>query len=191
MCQLKLVALPENSIQLHEFVARDRTHITIMKFCSALRPDGQPIIDFGSLSKITVTIDDPNEGEALQELFRRCHTLQMHTYLVSDIFRDHKRFLIARSILVLEPQNVRQPTLSDILRPSMQTLRHIVVNIHVVIDGDDSLLDIPSEFEDMRTKNIIETVTIRILVRSYESYRLEEDHWVGLTKYSYLRGGFH
>ena len=58
----------------------------------------------------------------------------------------------------------------------MQTLRHIVVNIHVVVDGDDSLLDIPSEFEDMRTKNI-ETVTINILVRSYESYRLEEDHW--------------
>ena len=114
-------------------------------------------------------------------LYRSCSgvviPLQMHTYLVSDIFRDHKRFLIARSILVLEPQNVRQPTLSDILRPSMQTLRHIVVNIHVVVDGDDSLLDIPSEFEDMRTKNIIETVTIRILVRSYESYRLDEDHW--------------
>ena len=127
-------------------------------------------------------------------LYRSCSgvviPLQMHTYLVSDIFRDHKRFLIARSILVLEPQNVRQPTLSDILRPSMQTLRHIVVNIHVVVDGDDSLLDIPSEFEDMRTKNIIETVTIRILFRSYESYRLEEDHWGRLDEILISPGWF-
>ena len=44
-----------------------------MKLYSARRPDGRPIIDFGSLSKITVT--DPDEGEALQELFRHCHAL--------------------------------------------------------------------------------------------------------------------
>ena len=68
-----LPALPENSIQLNEFVARNRTSTTVMKFCSARRPDGQPIIDFGSLTKITVALDNPNE--ALQELFRRCHTL--------------------------------------------------------------------------------------------------------------------
>ena len=68
-----LPALSENSIQLNEFVARNRTSTTVMKFCSARRPDGQPIIDFGSLTKITVTLDNPNE--ALQELFRRCHTL--------------------------------------------------------------------------------------------------------------------
>ena len=59
----------------------------------------------------------------------------------------------------------------------MQTLRHIVVNIIVVDDGDDSVLGIPSEFEDMRTKNIIETVTIRILVRTYASYRLVGEDW--------------
>ena len=57
----------------------------------------------------------------------------------------------------------------------METLRHIVVNINVVDDGDDSLLNIPSEFEDMRTKNIIETVTVRILVRMNSSYRLGDD----------------
>ena len=57
----------------------------------------------------------------------------------------------------------------------METLRHIVVNINVVNDGDDSLLNIPSEFEDMRTKNIIETVTVRILVRMNSSYRLGDD----------------
>ena len=64
------------------------------------------------------------------------------------------------------------------LRPSMQTLGHIVVN--VVDYGDDSLLGIPSEFEDMRTKNIIETVTIRILFRKCASFRLvgdESDDW--------------
>ena len=54
----------------------------------------------------------------------------------------------------------------------MQTLRHIVVNIHVFDYRDDSLLGIPSEFEDMSTKNIIETLTIRILVRRCARYRL-------------------
>jgi len=151
-----LAALPEHSIQLHEFVARDRTSTTVMKFFSARRPDGQPIINFGSLSKITVALDNPNE--TLQELFKCCHALTN----AHISFRD--------------PRNVR-PSLSDMLRPSMQTLRHIVVNIHVVNDGDDSVLGIPSEFEDMRTKNIIETVTIRILVRMHASYRLIGDDW--------------
>ena len=72
--------------------------------------------------------------------------------------------------------------LSDMLRPSMQTLKHLVVNIHVLEDGDDSLLGIPSEFEDMRTKNIIETVTIRILVLMYSSYSIVGDDWVRLDE---------
>ena len=59
----------------------------------------------------------------------------------------------------------------------MQTLKHIVVIFHNVDDRDDSLLGIPSEFEDMGTKNIIETVTIRILLRMYASYRLDGDDW--------------
>ena len=67
--------LPEYSIQLNEFVPRARTSTAIMKLCTAQRPDGQPIIDFGSLSKITVSFEKPNEGEASQELFRRCHSL--------------------------------------------------------------------------------------------------------------------
>jgi len=49
----------------------------------------------------------------------------------------------------------------------MQTLKHIVVNIHVDDVGDGSILGIPLEFEDMRSKNIIETVTIGILVQMY------------------------
>ena len=71
---------------------------------------------------------------------------------------------IARSILVCHPQIVR-PSLPDILQPSMQTLKHITVNIYVdEFDRDvDLLFGIPSEFEDVRTKNIIETVTIRLL----------------------------
>ena len=52
------------------------------------------------------------------------------------------------------------------LRPSMQTLKHIVVNIHVYEDDDHPLLGIPSELEEMRTNNVIETVTIRIIVQA-------------------------
>ena len=67
--------LPEHAIQLNEFVAEIGSAAAIMKLCAARRPDGQPIIDFGSLSKITVVLKMPNEGEASQELLRRCHGL--------------------------------------------------------------------------------------------------------------------
>ena len=67
--------MPEHSIQLNEFIARIRTHTAVMKLCTARRPDGQPIIDFGSLSKITVTFQTHDESETSQELFRRCHSL--------------------------------------------------------------------------------------------------------------------
>ena len=48
------------------------------------------------------------------------------------------------------------------LQPSMATLKHIVVNINNVDGGNlnDTLFGILSEFEGMRSKNIIETVTI-------------------------------
>ena len=68
-------ALPEHSIQLEEFVAVTRCPAAIMKLCTARRPDGQPIIDFRSLSKITVDIEKPIDGETLQMLFRCCHAL--------------------------------------------------------------------------------------------------------------------
>ena len=72
-------ALPEHSIQLNEFIAgpwiERETSDAIMKLCTARRPDGQPIIDFGSLSKITVALQRLSDDEALQELFRRCHAL--------------------------------------------------------------------------------------------------------------------
>ena len=51
------------------------------------------------------------------------------------------------------------------LRPSLPTLKHIVVNIYVIDDNDDPLFGIPSEFEDMRITNIIETVTICVKVQ--------------------------
>jgi hypothetical protein len=67
--------IPEHSIQPDEFVADFGTSVAIMKLCAARRPDGQPIVDFGSVSKITVVIEKPDESEASQELFRRCHAL--------------------------------------------------------------------------------------------------------------------
>ena len=66
------------------------------------------------------------------------------------------------------------------LRPSMQTLKHIIVNIYNVVDVDvDPLFGIPSDFEDMRIENIIETVTILVMMdarcrRGDEWGRLDE-----------------
>ena len=70
--------LPKHSIQLDEFVAQIEAPTTInsiMNLCTTQRPDGQPIIDFGSLSKIKVDIRYAIEGEASQDLFRHCHAL--------------------------------------------------------------------------------------------------------------------
>ena len=62
------------------------------------------------------------------------------------------------------------------LRPSMHTLKHIVVGILIDDDVDnDPLFGIPSELEDMRTKNIIETVTIEILVQTDADCRRGDD----------------
>ena len=66
--------LPAHLIQLNEFVARyGCSGPAIMKLCTVRRPDGQPIIDFGSLSKITLCIDYQNEVS--QELFGLFHAL--------------------------------------------------------------------------------------------------------------------
>ena len=67
--------LPERLIQPNEFVSKIGTPTAIMKLCTSRRPDGQPIINFGSLTKITVVVEEPDESEAALELFRRCHVL--------------------------------------------------------------------------------------------------------------------
>ena len=79
------------------------------------------------------------------------------------------------------------------LRPSMQTLKHIVVNIRVDgLDDDVNLLSsIPSELEDMRTKNIIETVIIKIKVdwKNDECYH-RGDEWDRLDEVLTTPGWF-
>ena len=98
------------------------------------------------------------------------------------------KILIAHSILVHVPRNVR-PGLANMLRPSMRTLKHIVVNIHFY-DGDDPLSSygILSMFEDMRSKNIIETVTI-LFCNCRDVNRLKDD-WVRLDEVLTSTGWF-
>ena len=57
----------------------------------------------------------------------------------------------------------------------MQTLKHISLNICVNDDNDDPLFDILSEFEDMRSKNIIETIAIAIVIMMDASCRQGDD----------------
>ena len=67
-------SLTELSIQLDEFVATTGSPGVIM-LCTARRPDGRPIIDFESLSKIKVDLERHNGSKASQELFGRCPVL--------------------------------------------------------------------------------------------------------------------
>ena len=48
----------------------------------------------------------------------------------------------------------------------MSTLKNITVNIHVNDNYEDPLFGIPAEFEDMHDANIIENITINILVQT-------------------------
>lgn len=47
----------------------------------------------------------------------------------------------------------------------MSTLKHITLNIHVNDNYEDPLFGIPAEFEDMHAANIIESITIKVLVQ--------------------------
>ena len=58
----------------------------------------------------------------------------------------------------------------------MRTLKHITVNIRVLDYDDDPLFCILSEFEDLRNKNFIETITIRIHFR-LGANRCRGDDW--------------
>jgi hypothetical protein len=108
---------------------------------------------------------------------------------VSDIYTASK-FLIARSILVWDSGNVK-PSLADMLKPSMQTLKNIVLTIHVDDEDVDPLFGIPSDFEVMRTKNmIIETVTINIMVEAATDTGCRRDEWGRLDKVLTAPGWF-
>ena len=85
-------------IQLEEFVAQSGSGDVIMKLCTARRPDGQPIIDFWSLSKITVGIEVSDDIEASQELIRRCDNLtNVHITCKCYLHFDYQDFY--RSLL--------------------------------------------------------------------------------------------
>jgi hypothetical protein len=84
-------------------------------------------------------------------------------------------------------------SLADMLRPSILTLKHIALTIEVDGDDVDPLFGIPSELENMRNKNIIETITIEVLVdekcrRGDDWGRLDEvlttPEWVSLKRVS-------
>jgi hypothetical protein len=112
----------------------------------------------------------------------------MLVYLVSNIF-----IVIIKisncSIIVWNPRIVR-PSLVDILQPSMQTLKHIVVKISGVVNiDDDPLFGIPSDFEEMHTKNIIETITIEIFFK-FQMHAHRGDGWGRLDEVLSTSGWF-
>ena len=76
------------------------------------------------------------------------------------------------------------------LRPSLETLKHIVVEVDVGDDDIDPLFGIPSELEEMGAKNVIETVTIRIVVGADVDYRREGDDWGRLDEVLTAPGWF-
>ena len=91
--------------------------------------------------------------------------------------------------VLVEDLRYVKPSLSEMLRPSMQTLKHISVIIYVNDDNDNPLFDILSEFEYMRSKNIIETIAIEIVIMADASCR-EGDDWGRLDEVLTTPGWF-
>ena len=71
----------------------------------------------------------------------------------------------------------------------MQTLKHIILNFNVDVDDVDPLFGISSELEAMRIKNVIETVTIRILFQTDVDCR-QGDDWGRLDEVLTTSGWF-
>ena len=61
------------------------------------------------------------------------------------------------------------------LRPSMQTLRHLDMVIYVDGLDTDPLAGIPFELEDMRKKNTIEIITITVQVLASGNFKRDDD----------------
>jgi hypothetical protein len=63
------------------------------------------------------------------------------------------------------------------LRPFMQTLKHIALDFNFHGEGVDvdPLFGIPSEFEDMRSKNIIEIIEIHVQIATNGNCRVGDD----------------
>ena len=61
------------------------------------------------------------------------------------------------------------------VRPSMPTLKRITLDIEVDDVDVDPLFGIPSELEDMRAKNIIETIDILVQISTDGDCRRGED----------------
>jgi hypothetical protein len=96
---------PDHPVQLKEFISHSLAEGTAaMDICKTLRPDGQPIIDFGSLMKITFKVQD-NNTEVSQQLFRRCEHLnevhiscKSHPFHPLNFYFKHVQHLTLNSI---------------------------------------------------------------------------------------------
>ena len=72
-------------------------------------------------------------------------------------------FIKISVLLVYNPTSA-WTSFADLLRPSMQTIKNLHVELFVRDNDDDPLFHLPSEFEVMRSKNVIESITIEVVL---------------------------
>ncbi|KAF8334460.1 hypothetical protein F5887DRAFT_1079686 [Amanita rubescens] len=138
-------AFRDHSIQLNHLEVGGRCSEAVIKMCRAQCPSGRALFDFSFLTNISVALDRTNDIEALQELFERC---------------GH---LINVTITFYNPTSA-WTSFADLLRPSMQTIKNLHVELFVRDNDDDPLFRLPSELEVMRSKNVIESITIEVVL---------------------------
>ena len=68
------------------------------------------------------------------------------------------------SVLLVSNPTSAWTSLADLLRPSMETIKNLHVELFVRDNDDDPLFHLPSELEVMRSKNVIESITIEVVV---------------------------
>jgi hypothetical protein len=72
-------------------------------------------------------------------------------------------FIKISALLVHSPMSA-WTSLADLLRPSMQTIKNLHVELFVRDYDDDLLFRLPSELEVMRSKNVIKSITIEVVL---------------------------
>ncbi|KAF8202447.1 hypothetical protein BJ912DRAFT_443167 [Pholiota molesta] len=142
--------LSNSSIRLSN-ISVDATHASIIsKMCAMQRADQKLFFDFTYLNYASICIEDLDDIQASRTLFSRCKNLTNFD-LDSELWHNTK-------------MSFTRIGLSDILRPSIETLKylHVGTSIYSQAGCDDFAAGFSFELEGMKNNNNIEDLNIEV-----------------------------
>ena len=77
---------------------------------------------------------------------------------------DHHAYKYLGSVLLVHNPTSAWTSLAELLWPSIQTIKNLHVEFFVRDNDDDPFSHLPSELEVMHSKNVIESITIELVL---------------------------